>query len=287
MNKPVILILGTGGQLGQEFQKISSTYPNFEFKFLSRSELDLENLEAVNELLTPFNNSFLINCAAYTAVDKAEAETARAFQVNGEAVGELAACCNKLNIRFIHFSTDYVFDGSSSKAYMEDAVTSPINTYGASKLRGEGLCMKNNPESIIIRTSWVYSAYGNNFVKTMIRLLSERESIKVVNDQVGSPTWAADLAKATMQIISNGKWVPGIYHYANVGSISWYEFALAIKEIIHSPCNVQPIPSTEYPTAARRPAFSILDTSRIVATYSLNIPSWRESLGDCLKELQY
>jgi dTDP-4-dehydrorhamnose reductase len=287
MNKPVILILGSGGQLGQEFQKIISAYPNFEFKFLARTEFDLENLETVNEVLAPFSNSFLINCAAYTAVDKAEAETSRAFQVNGEAVGELAACCNKLNIRFIHFSTDYVFDGSSSEAYKEDAVTSPVNTYGASKLRGEELCMKNNPESIIIRTSWVYSAYGNNFVKTMIRLLSDRESIKVVNDQVGSPTWAADLAKATMQIISNQKWVAGIYHYANAGSISWYQFALAIKEIIHSACTIQPIPSTEYPTAARRPAFSILDTSRIVSTFSLNIPPWKESLAACLKELQY
>jgi dTDP-4-dehydrorhamnose reductase len=287
MNKPVILILGTGGQLGQEFQKISSAYSHFELKFFPRTELDLENLGAVNESLAPFRNSFLINCAAYTAVDKAESESARAFQVNGEAVGELAACCNKLNIRFIHFSTDYVFDGSSSKAYIEDAVPSPINTYGASKLMGEELCMTNNPGSIIIRTSWVYSSYGNNFVKTMIRLLSERESIRVVNDQVGSPTWAADLARAIMQIISNGKWVPGIYHYANAGSTSWYEFAVVIKELIHSTCNVLPIPSAEYPTPARRPAFSLLDTSRIVSTYSLNIPPWRESLEACLKELQY
>jgi dTDP-4-dehydrorhamnose reductase len=287
MNKPVILILGTGGQLGQEFRKISSAYPNYEFKFLSRTELDLENLEGIQELLKPFRNSVLINCAAYTAVDKAEAETGRAFQVNGEAVGELAACCDDLNIRFIHFSTDYVFDGSSSTAYMEDSVTSPVNTYGASKLRGEELCMKNNPGSIIIRTSWVYSAFGNNFVKTMIRLLSERESIKVVNDQVGSPTWAANLAVATMQIISKEKWTAGIYHYANTGSITWYQFALAIKELIHSPCDVQPIPSSEFPTAARRPAFSLLDTRKIAATFSLSIPPWNESLAACLKELQY
>ena len=170
---------------------------------------------------------------------------------------------------------------------MEDAVPSPVNTYGASRLRGEQLCMKYNPESIIIRTSWVYSAFGNNFVKTMIRLLSEKESIRVVNDQVGSPTWAADLAKAAMQIISTAKWTPGIYHYANAGSVTWYQFALTIRDLIHANCNIQPIPSSGFPTAARRPAFSLLNTSKIASTFSLSIPPWNESLASCLKELQY
>ena len=287
MNKPHIIVLGTGGQLGQEFQKISSAYPSYNFKFIPRTELDLQNAEAVNNLLLSFKNSILVNCAAYTAVDKAEIETEQAYRINGEAVGELAACCHKLNIRFIHYSTDYVFDGNSSTPYTEDALASPVNVYGASKLRGEELCVRHNPESIIIRTSWVYSAFGNNFVKTMIRLLTERESIKVVNDQVGSPTWAEDLAHATMQVIASEKWIPGIYHYANAGIISWYEFALAIKEIIQSNCNVHPIPGADYPTAARRPAFSLLDTRKIVSTYSVNIPPWRHSLTACLKELQY
>ncbi|HSB91580.1 MAG TPA: dTDP-4-dehydrorhamnose reductase [Flavitalea sp.] len=281
-----ILVLGSGGQLGQEFQNLRSAYPSYDFKFIDRTKLDLQHLEAISDFLESHRGSYLVNCAAYTAVDKAEAEPGQAFRINAEAVGELAACCDKFGIRFIHYSTDYVFDGESSAPYKEEAQASPVNTYGASKRRGEELCLSHNQESIIIRTSWVYSAFGNNFVKTMMRLLSERDSIKVVQDQVGSPTWAADLAEATMQIISSEKWIPGIYHYANAGIISWYEFALAIKDLIHSPCNVHPIAAIEYPTAARRPAFSLLDTSKISATYSINISDWRTSLIACLKQLQ-
>jgi len=286
MSKPLIIIMGADGQLGQEFRKISSSYSDYEFKFLTRLDLDLESMDAGRELLVSLKPQFLINCAAYTAVDKAETESERAFHINGNVVGEIAAICHQLNTRFIHYSTDYVFDGNSSNPYKEDDGTSPVNIYGASKLKGEELGLLNNPDSIIIRTSWVYSSFGHNFVKTMIRLLSEKESIRVVNDQVGSPTWAADLADVTMQIISKRKWVPGIYHYSNKGIISWYDFALAIKEIIHSPCTVHPIPGNDYPTPARRPAFSLLDTGKIVSTFSLNVPPWKNSLAACLKEIQ-
>jgi dTDP-4-dehydrorhamnose reductase len=285
MSKPLIIIMGADGQLGREFRRISSSYPIYEFRFLTRTELDLEKLDPGKKLLISLKPVFLVNCAGYTAVDKAETEVEKAFHINGKAVGEIAAICRQLNTRFIHYSTDYVFDGSSSNPYNEDATTSPVNIYGASKLKGEELCVMNNPDSIIIRTSWVYSSFGHNFVKTMIRLLSERESISVVNDQVGSPTWAADLADATMQIISNGKWIPGIFHYSNKGIISWYDFALAIKEIIQSSCEVRPIPGTDYPTPARRPSFSLLDTEKIASTFSLNIPPWRNSLSACLKEI--
>jgi dTDP-4-dehydrorhamnose reductase len=196
----------------------------------------------------------------------------------------LASVCSSFNIKLIHISTDYVFDGDSSIALKEEDPTAPLNLYGASKRMGEELALKNNQDSIILRTSWLYAEFGNNFVNTMIRLMKERESINVVDDQVGSPTYAGDLGKVILEIIASGKFIPGIYHYSNEGRISWYEFALAIKEMIHSNCQVNPIPSTEYPMPAKRPRFSLLDKTKIKRVYGIKIPDWKSSLADCIKK---
>ena len=279
-----ILITGANGQLGNEFRALSNRYPEHAFIFLTRQELSIADATNVTEVLQQHHPDWVVNCAAYTAVDKAESEKDIAMSVNAEAAGVLASVCAELNAKFIHISTDYVFDGSSAAPYREDASTGPINTYGLTKLRGEQLVLEKNPDAIIIRTSWVYSCFGNNFVKTMMRLMSERESINVVSDQVGSPTYAGDLANAIMQIIESGnaKNASGIFHYSNEGQISWYEFAQAIKELTGSNCNVNPIPSSQYPTPAKRPQYSLLDKTRIRSVFHLDIPHWKESLEKCV-----
>ena len=210
-----------------------------------------------------------------------------AFLVNTTAAGQLAEICKQKTARFIHISTDYAFDGNASTPYSEDAITRPMSVYGASKLAGEKLVLANNSTSVVIRTSWVYSYYGKNFVKTMIRLMKEKGSISVVDDQFGSPTYAADLAKAIMEIVTRHvQPEPGIYHYCNEGSISWYEFALSIKEMIRANCIVNPIPSSDYPTPAKRPAYSVLNTTKIRSVFQLNIPHWKESLAKCIFMLE-
>ncbi len=280
-----ILITGANGQLGNEFRALEDRYPGHSFIFLSRQDLSIADAGNVKEVLQQHHPDWVINCAAYTAVDKAETEQDLAMSINAHATGILAAVCTELQARFIHISTDYVFDGSSASPYREDATTGPINTYGHTKLRGEQLALEENPDAIIIRTSWVYSYFGNNFVKTMMRLMKERESINVVADQVGSPTYAADLANAIMHIIEspNAKNIRGIFHYSNEGQISWYEFAQAIKELTGSNCNVNPIPSSQYPTPAKRPQYSLLDKTRIRSELNLEIPGWRDSLVVCIQ----
>lgn len=285
MSQPVILVTGSNGQLGKELQELAQSYPSFRFVFASREDLKLHHFGLVENFFVGLKPQYCINCAAYTAVDRAESEQDMAMLVNGEAVGNLAAVCKKFNTKLIHISTDYVFDGESETPYHPDDTTGPISIYGISKLKGEELCVKENPEAIIIRTAWVYSEFGNNFVKTMMRLMKERTEIKVVDDQIGAPTYAADLAKAILDIINSGKWTSGIYHYSNRGKISWYDFAVAIKEMIGSSCIVHPIPTTDYPTPAKRPKFSLLDTSKIATSFGLLIPEWRESLKQCVKRL--
>lgn len=280
-----VLVTGANGQLGMELREISSSYPGYNFVFVSRQELDITNAQAIQELFA--NNDFeaCINCAAYTAVDKAEQEKDLALAANAIAVGILAKACCVNNVKFIHISTDYVFDGSATEPYLESQAVNPVNFYGQTKLNGEAAALKENAQSMVIRTSWVYSYYGKNFVKTMLRLMSERESIGVVADQVGGPTYAADLAKAIMHIISSGRFVPGIYHYANQGVISWYEFATAIKEISGSRCEVNAINTADYPTPAARPAYSAFNTNKIRNEYQLEIPDWRSSLEKCIGKL--
>ena len=283
--KPTILVTGSNGQLGKEIKQLESDYPEFRFIFLSREDLPIHHFELVRNFFKGYSPQFLINCAAYTAVDKAESEKDLAFQVNGEAVGVLAAVCKEYGTKFIHISTDYVFDGNGTAPYTPESATNPQSVYGASKLQGEQEAMRYNPDSMIIRTSWVYSEFGKNFVKTMLKLMSEREELNVVSDQVGSPTYAADLAAVIMQVIASGKWIPGMYHFSNAGIISWYDFALAIKELTGKSCRVNPIPSSQYPTPAKRPAYSVMDTSRIFSNFGLTPKNWKDSLQVCLKNL--
>lgn len=273
-----ILVTGANGQLGSELSVLSTKYSNYEWFFADRTQITLDNLEVLEKQLNDIRPEIILNCGAYTAVDKAESEKEIAFTVNYSAVELIAKYAFKNNVKLIHISTDYVFDGSSSVALNEEAETNPINIYGASKRAGEVTCLNENPNSIIIRTSWVYSKFGNNFVKTMRRLMKEKESINVVNDQIGSPTYAADLAQAMLDILKSPNWIPGIYNYSNEGEISWYEFALSIKELGGYSCNVGGIPSASYPTPAKRPEFSLLDKKKIKTIYNLDVPDYKESL---------
>ena len=280
-----ILVTGANGQLGSELKVISSQFGQFNFLFTTKEELAIDDFTAVAEYFNKHQISYCINCAAYTAVDKAESEKEKAFLINGDAVGGLARICRQHNAQLIHISTDYVFDGKTNRRYKETDPIDPIGVYGASKLKGEELAIRDEPSTIIIRTSWVYSSFGHNFVKTMLRLMKEKESINVVNDQFGCPTYAADLARVIMQIILSGKSkdIPGIYHYSNAGITSWYQFAVAIKELTDSPCKVNQIPTSQYPTPAKRPAYSVMDTSKIQHAFNIMIPGWKESLQRCLQ----
>jgi dTDP-4-dehydrorhamnose reductase len=282
--EPIILVTGANGQLGKELQDLAPQYAGYQFQFTAKEDLPIDNFEAVKNYFEKQQFDYCINCAAYTAVDKAEAESERAYLINGEAMANLAQVCNYYQTRLIHISTDYVFNGSSSVPYKENDPIDPINTYGASKLKGEELALNNNPSTLIIRSSWIYSSYGNNFVKTMVRLMNEKESINVINDQYGCPTYAADLADVIMKIVSRPEAdsLAGIINYCNEGIITWYQFAVAIKEFIKSNCAVNPIPTSGYITAAKRPQYSVLDTTKIRQSLEINIPHWQDSLHKCL-----
>jgi len=286
MDKQTIIVTGANGQLGRELQALAGNHPAYDFVFADRGQLSIEDPQQVAAFFKTHRPRWCINCAAYTAVDKAETDKEAAFRSNGEAPGYLAAACRRHNAKLIHVSTDYVFDGTSATPLKETDPTAPINTYGASKLEGEHKALEQHPDgTVIIRTAWVYSEFGNNFVKTMIRLMKERPAISVVDDQIGSPTYAADLAAAILSIIKSPRFVPGIYHYSNEGRISWYEFALAIRSHIGSSCVVNPIPSTQFPTPAKRPHYSLLDKALIRETYQVTIPAWETSLDTCIKRL--
>ncbi|WP_281238860.1 dTDP-4-dehydrorhamnose reductase [Flavobacterium praedii] len=280
-----ILITGANGQLGSELNVLSKIYNQFEWVFTDREELDLCNLENLAAELTNIKPDYIVNCAAHTAVDRAESEYELSDVLNHKSVAVLANWSKNNTCKLIHISTDYVFDGTAATALSESAPTGPINVYGVTKLAGEKACMEENPSAIIIRTSWVYSSFGANFVKTMSRLMQERDSLNVVNDQIGSPTYAADLAQAIMTIITHPNWEAGIYHFSNEGAISWYEFALAIQEIGGFDCAVSGIPSSAYPTPAKRPQYSLLDKTKIKATFGVVVPGYRESLVKCMEQL--
>lgn len=280
-----IVITGSNGQLGSELQEILKSHSDKDCVFLDRSQLPLDEPAKIGEVLANLDPDVIIHAAAYTAVDKAESEETLADTVNHLASSEIAKYAAANKVKLIAISTDYVFDGTSSQALKEDAAVDPINVYGLSKLRGEEAIQRIEPNAIIIRTSWVYSIYGNNFVKTMIRLMTEREEISVINDQVGSPTYAYDLANAIVSIIESKDWKPGIYHYSNEGEISWFDFASAIKEIKQFGCKINAIPTTAYPTPAKRPKFSLLDKSKIKSDYNLQIPEWKASLELMISKL--
>jgi dTDP-4-dehydrorhamnose reductase len=282
-----ILVTGANSQLGNELHVIAPQFPYCQFLFVTKAELDITDFNSIIKYFKGHSVDFCINCAAYTAVDKAETDEDRAYLVNADAVAILAKICSQNNTQLIHISTDYVFDGKATQPYKETDTPNPVSVYGKSKLQGEELAMKHCPSAIIIRTAWLYSSFKNNFVKTMLRLLKEKENINVVNDQIGCPTYAADLAMAIMRIIRSNKSKenPGIYHYTNAGITNWYAFAVAIKKITGSNCIVDPITTVQYPTAAKRPAYSVLDTAKITATFHVEIPDWENSLEKCLSLL--
>lgn len=280
-----ILVTGANGQLGSEL-RVLSTGTNFEWIFTDYQELDLCDLGNLADAISRINPQIIINCAAHTAVDKAESEYELSDVLNHQSVAIIAKWSYENNCRLIHISTDYVFDGNSEIPLTEEALTAPINVYGVTKLAGEKACQLENPDSIIIRTSWVYSSFGNNFVKTMSRLMQERDSLNVVNDQIGSPTYAADLAKAIITIINHSNWQSGIYNFSNEGEISWYEFALAVKQIGGFKCEINGIPSSAYPTPAKRPAYSLLDKTKIKTTFGVIVPEYGESLRKCMELLK-
>jgi dTDP-4-dehydrorhamnose reductase len=279
-----ILVTGATGQLGSELKVLSENYSRFEWVFADRIQVSLDKLSVLKNQLELIRPNIILNCGAYTAVDKAETEPELTDIVNHLAVRIIAQYAKDHSTKLVHISTDYVFDGTSAVALTEEAATKPINVYGASKRAGELACLEVNHNAVIIRTSWVYSSFGNNVVKTMQRLLQDRDTISVVNDQIGSPTYAADLAQAVMDIVTAEKWISGIYNYSNEGEISWYEFVLAIKEIGGYTCEVKGVPSSSYPTPAKRPAFSLLDKTKIKEVYSINVPDYMESLAKCLHD---
>ncbi|KAB7885642.1 dTDP-4-dehydrorhamnose reductase [Poseidonibacter ostreae] len=281
-----ILVTGSNGQVGSEIRELSKDY-SYTFFFTDRTNIDITSKDDIKSFCEKNSINVIINCAAYTAVDRAETDIENADLVNRKAVKKLAIISEELDIKLIHISTDYVFDGKNFKAYCEEFQTNPKTVYGKTKLDGENEMININPKnSIIIRTSWVYSYYGNNFVKTMLRLGKEKESLGVIFDQVGTPTYAKDLAKTILDIIpkiQNSKL--SIYNYSNEGAISWYDFAKEIMKMAKLDCKINPIETFQYPTPAKRPHFSLLNKSKIKSTFNIEIPYWKDGLDDCLKRL--
>ena len=281
-----ILVTGSNGQVGSEIKELEKDYP-YNFFFTTRDDIDITSKDSLRNFCKTNSINVIINCAAYTAVDKAETDELNADLVNRKAVKKLSIIAKELDIKLIHISTDYVFDGKNFKPYVEEYKTNPQSVYGKSKLDGENEMININPlNSIIIRTSWVYSYYGNNFVKTMLRLGREKEELGVIFDQVGTPTYAKHLALTILNIIpqiENSK--VEIYNYSNEGVLSWYDFAKDIMELANLNCKVKPIETFQYPTPAKRPHFSLLNKSKIKSKYNIEIPYYKDGLIDCLKRL--
>ena len=282
-----ILITGSNGQLGSEIRELSSNY-SYNFFFTDRNNIDITSKDSIRSFCQTNNINVIINCAAYTAVDKAESDELNADLINRKAVKKLALVSQELNIKLIHISTDYVFDGRNFKPYCEEFQTNPQGVYGKTKLAGENEMRDINPKnSIIIRTSWVYSSFGNNFVKTMLRLGKEKKELGVIFDQVGTPTYARDLALTILNIIpqiTNEK--VEIYNYSNEGVLSWYDFAKEIMRMAKLNCKINPIETFQYPTPAKRPHFSLLNKNKIKSTFNIEIPYWKDSLDECLKIME-
>ncbi|MDR3308651.1 MAG: dTDP-4-dehydrorhamnose reductase [Tannerella sp.] len=280
-----ILITGANGQLGTSLRKISGSIDDFEFIFTDVDTLDICNKAQVEAFVRSRSIQTIINCAAYTAVDSAEDNTELCYSINRDAVRNLGEAAADAKARVIHVSTDYVFDGQSSRPYRESDATNPQSVYGASKLAGEQALTAVCGDSVIVRTAWLYSATGTNFVRTMLRLGAERDEIGVVADQRGTPTCADDLAAAIIKILTAKRFVPGVYHYTNAGECTWFDFAVKIMEIAGLKCKVRPLTTAEYPTRAHRPAYSVLDKTKIIETYHPAVPQWEEHVGAGLAQL--
>lgn len=280
-----ILVTGANGQLGQELRPLlEKDFPGMAL-FTDVDTLDLTDAKEVEAYVLNHDITHVVNCAAYTAVDRAEEEKMQCARINADAVKNLANAVNAAGARIIHISTDYVFDGTNHRPYRESDKVNPISQYGTTKRKGETYLLALVPEAIIIRTAWLYSPFGNNFVKTMLRLAESRDEVRVVCDQIGTPTYAHDLAAAIVKILHSHQWVPGIYHFSDEGAASWYDFAKSIFRIAGKQVTVTPIPTEDYPTPACRPYYSILDKARIKATYGVKIPHWEESLSHCMQRL--
>ncbi len=282
-----ILITGAYGQLGRSLKKILNDKPGITAVFTDADTLDITDRESIRRVCseTPFD--VIVNCAAYTAVDKAESDDLMAARLNTQAVGLLAEEAARIGAKMIHISTDYVFSGDNSRPYVENDEPYPHSIYGRTKLEGEGILKSICPDAIIIRTAWLYSEYGKNFVKTMRRMGREQKKVTVVDDQIGTPTYAGDLAEAILAIISHEEWKPGIYHFTDEGVASWYDFAMAIFELSGmNDTQVTPIDTVNFPTPARRPKYSVLSKRKIKNTFGISIPYWRDSLKKCLEGIE-
>lgn len=278
-----ILVTGSNGQLGSELKVLSVQYPEYQFIFTDLPDLDISDPDSLEAFFAGKSFTYIINCAAYTAVDKAESDPETAYKVNALGPANLADIAVRNNIKLIHTSTDYVFHGDKNTALTEDEKTDPVSVYGKTKLAGEQVVTSSGAEAAIVRTSWLYSSYGANFVKTILRLASERDELKIVADQFGNPTWAADLADVVMKLVKKG-FEPGvqIYHYSNTGETNWFEFALEIVDYARKSCKVLPITTDEYPVAAKRPAYSIMSKEKITGYLGITVPQWKDSLHKCL-----
>lgn len=284
---PKVLVIGSSGQLASELKQLQNQFPNYDFLFTSQSDIDIIDSNSIRSVFDSFTPNFLINCAAYTAVDKAESESEQAFAINEKGVENIALICKEYDCYLIHISTDFVFDGHKSSPYKEEDPTNPLSVYGQSKLKGEKAIQDSGCDYTIIRTSWLYSSFGHNFVKTMIRLGTEKELLHVVSDQIGSPTYCADLA---FLILSKLERFPehknNLYHYSNEGVASWYDFAYEIIQMNELATKVKPILTISYPTPAKRPTYSIMDKSKIKQDFNIEIPHWKESLAKCILQLR-
>ena len=283
-----VLITGSNGQLGNEIKEFASVYPHYDFLYTDVNELDIANAADVNQYFKIHKPDVIINCAAYTAVDKAETDEANAFLINATASGILAHAAAITGTFMVHISTDYVYDGRNFQPYVETDTVNPVSVYGKSKLAGEKEVQETGAKAFIIRTSWLYSAFGNNFIKTMMKYGRERESLNVVFDQIGTPTYAHDLAKAILEMLPQAIKAKNIevYHYSNEGVASWYDFAKAVHQFANITCQVSPIPTKDYPLPAERPFYSVLDKSKIKKHFSIEIPYWRDSVKACIKRLE-
>jgi dTDP-4-dehydrorhamnose reductase len=281
-----ILITGSNGQLGNEMQQAAVRFPNFNYIYTDVAELDICDKGALDAFVKANNVNVIVNCAAYTAVDKAEDDVELCYKINRDAVRNIAEVATENKVKVVHVSTDYVFDGTNYLPYTEDMPVCPATVYGKSKLEGEQALLENCKESVILRTAWLYSSFGNNFVKTMIKLGTERDSLGVIFDQVGTPTYAADLADAILQLLSNKTFVPGIYHFSDEGVCSWYDFTKTIHRMANITCDVKPIETKDYPARTPRPHFSVLNKGKIKSTYGISIPHWEVSLEKCIQLLQ-
>ena len=286
-----VLITGSNGQLGSEIKELATKYKKVDLIFKDLPELDICNFEVLRAFIIDNNINAVINCAAYTAVDKAEEDVEIVEQVNAKGVLNLVNALKKVDGKLIHISTDYVFDGNSFLPYQESDEVNPIGVYGNTKRNGELAVINSDIDGIVIRTSWLYSAYGNNFVKTMLRLGNEKEDLRVIFDQVGTPTYARDLAKTCLEILTGANSVNiskngNLYHFSNEGVTSWYDFAISIMELGGVNCKVKPIQTKDYPTLAKRPHYSVLNKSKIKTDFKIEIPYWRDSLKNCIEKIK-